>query len=109
MDAAVEVEAARSRFSAVGGRRFGLRPDVDPVVEATRAGHNVRTSVLEDLDKVDALRLAEAAGTRLDLVEVLGTGRFGGVRLLTTERRARVLVGTGSSGWSLVEDEEVPA
>jgi hypothetical protein len=105
VEAALSLGAARARFAAAGGARFGVRPDVDRGMLAVRAGHTVQEGPLDDLDRVDAFALAEAAGTRLDLVEVRQAR--GGVTLLTSARRARALVGTGSTGWSLVEDGEV--
>ncbi|ANH39960.1 hypothetical protein I601_3554 [Nocardioides dokdonensis FR1436] len=103
VEAALSLQAARARFGAVGGRRWGFRPDVDAGLVTARRANNVQESPLDALDRVNAHALAEAAGTRLDLVEVRDRG---GVTLLTTPRRAAALVGTGSSGWVLVEDEE---
>ncbi|MBS42056.1 MAG: hypothetical protein CMH83_02525 [Nocardioides sp.] len=101
LDAALDAAEARARFSAYGGSRYGLRPDLDPrIVTRQRAGA-VQESTLDVLDRVDAHAVAERAGTRLDLVEVVS--RRTGARMLTTERRAASLVGRGRSEWLHVD------
>lgn len=106
IEAALSLQAARARFGAVGGRRWGLRPDVDAGLVTMRRANNVQEGPLASLDRVNAHALAEAAGTRLDLVEVRDRN---GVRLLTTPRRAAALTAGRGSAWVLVEDEEVSA
>lgn len=101
VEAALSLQESRARFAAAGGRAWGVRPGVDVGLVTMRRSTTVQEGPLDDLDRVNTHRLAEAAGTRLDLVEV----RDGkGVTLLTTPRRAAALVGNGSRGWSMVEE-----
>lgn len=101
VDAALDAEEAGSRFSRFGGQGYGLRADLDPVLVARRASGTVRSGPLDDLDARNVHALAEAAGTRLDLVEVVGRG---GVCLLTTPRRAEDLVSGSGGNWRHLDE-----
>jgi hypothetical protein len=110
VDAMVEAHEAGRDF-----RRFGGAPSRRPARGADPTvigGGGVHENPLETLDRMDTHRLAEIAGTRCGLVEVV---RFKGVnstateRALTTPTRAAMLVEeTGGERWRYAEgnDEE---
>ena len=104
VDSALDVEEARARFGAVAPRGLPALPHVDTRAEAIQRGTTLRTSVLEDLDKVNVPAMVEIAGE--DPVGFLAVVGRRGERISTTKRRAERLVGTGSNGWTYVEEDE---
>ncbi len=111
---AVEVDATLDLVKA-RSRRMNVEPRTEPsplVPEGRMSyGSPSAESRLAALDEVNAVALAEIAGDRCGLVEVEAReDKVFGMRLLTTPRRAALMVGTKNrthgSTWTLVEDDE---
>lgn len=107
VDALVEAEEARSERVLDVGRNRSMVPDWSAVGGIGETARN-----MSDLDRADVLTdvhwLADLAGDRLGMVEAVDHSG-GARRLLTTPRRAALLVergGHGSRAWKITDEHE---